>query len=183
MLSWAVIAVTGGLFHLVNHSVFKSLLFLVSGAVEHIRGTRQLKDLGGILKTNPVTGWTGVIASLSISGIPPFNGFFSKLLIIAAAIGAGFYVTGILTIFVSFVTLLSFIKVQKYVVLGEPGEQKGEITRPGFTMGLSMVILSILCLITVLLLVGPAYNNILKPASETVLGGVNNYLTLTGIIQ
>src|SRR6056297_3173807 len=87
----AVLAIAGGLFHMVNHAVFKGLLFLNAGAIEHRIHTRNLKEMGGLSKDMPATSATSFVASMSISGIPPFNGFFSKLIIIIAAIQAKFY--------------------------------------------------------------------------------------------
>jgi multicomponent Na+:H+ antiporter subunit D len=92
----AALAVAGGLFHLVNHAAFKGLLFLNAGAIEYTIGTRDLKEMGGLAKSMPATSATSFIASMSISGIPPFNGFFSKLIIIIAAIMAKFYLLAVL---------------------------------------------------------------------------------------
>ena len=82
------LGVFGGLFHLFNHAAFKSLLFLGSGAVNSSTGTRDLRQMGGLKERMPVTAATSLIASLSIAGIPPFNGFFSKLIIILACLQA-----------------------------------------------------------------------------------------------
>ena len=75
-------ASSGGLFHLFNHAIFKSLLFLNAGAVEQSTGTRSLDKMGGLAKRMPLTAGTSVVGSLSIAGVPPLNGFWSKLLII-----------------------------------------------------------------------------------------------------
>ncbi len=90
----AALAITGGLFHLINHAAFKGLLFLNAGAIEYRLGTRNLKEMGGLSDSMPVTSATSFVASMSISGIPPFNGFFSKLIIVIACVRAGFYATG-----------------------------------------------------------------------------------------
>ena len=83
------LSIFAAFFHLFNHSVFKSLLFLNAGAVEYATGTRDMNKLGGLMQKMPVTGSTNFIGILSISGIPPFSGFWSKLLIILAAVAAG----------------------------------------------------------------------------------------------
>jgi len=72
------LGLAGGLYHLVNHAVFKGLLFLCMGAVIYSTGTRNLDNLGGLWKKMPITTSTCIIAALAISGIPPFNGFASK---------------------------------------------------------------------------------------------------------
>jgi multicomponent Na+:H+ antiporter subunit D len=73
----------------VNHAAFKSLLFLSSGAIEQQAGTRKLKQMGGLSVRMPITSLCCRIGALSISGVPPFNGFFSKLIIIIALVMAG----------------------------------------------------------------------------------------------
>ncbi|MHC4417137.1 MAG: complex I subunit 5 family protein, partial [Planctomycetota bacterium] len=90
-LAWASLAILGGLFHLLNHAVYKSLLFLTSGSIEMATGTRQLKQMGGLAEKMPVTRATCTVASASIAGIPPFSGFWSKLVLVIAAVQAHFY--------------------------------------------------------------------------------------------
>jgi multicomponent Na+:H+ antiporter subunit D len=101
----AALAITGGIFHMVNHAAFKGLLFLNAGAIEYSAGTRDLHEMGGLGKSMPVTSATSLAASLSISGIPPFNGFFSKLIIIVAAVMGRFYLLAALAAVVSIITL------------------------------------------------------------------------------
>jgi len=146
------LALAGALFHLLNHSMFKSLLFLCSGAVEYSTGTRQLKKLGGLWYRMPVTGTTCSVASLSISGVPPFNGFWSKLLIIVGAVqaadrlGPWAYVLAAITVLVSFLTLVSFVKVQRYVLFGGLSEKLKKIKEVPAAMCLALIVFAILCL-------------------------------------
>ncbi|MGM0605875.1 MAG: hydrogen gas-evolving membrane-bound hydrogenase subunit E [Halobacteriota archaeon] len=74
-----------GTFHLLNHALFKAALFLVAGIVVHAVGTRRLDDLGGLRRDLPMTAGIAAVASLSMAGIPPFNGFYSKELLFEAA--------------------------------------------------------------------------------------------------
>jgi multicomponent Na+:H+ antiporter subunit D len=76
------LGILGGLFHLFNHALAKSLLFLNSGALQMSTGTRNLDEMGGLGKRMPVTAGTSLVGSLSIAGVPPLNGFWSKLIII-----------------------------------------------------------------------------------------------------
>src|SRR5512136_559480 len=69
------LGILGGLFHLFNHAVAKSLLFLNSGSVQMATGTRNLKRMGGLAKRMPFTAATNLIGSMSIAGVPPLNGF------------------------------------------------------------------------------------------------------------
>ncbi|NQS89912.1 NADH/ubiquinone/plastoquinone (complex I) [Patescibacteria group bacterium] len=136
----------GALFHLFNHAVFKSLLFLNSGAVEYSTGTRKLEEMGGLSKVMPVTGATSTIASLSISGIPPFNGFWSKLFIIIGLVQAGHFVMTGLTVLVSVLTLAYYLKVQKFAFFGTLKERWAKIKEVPKVMCASMIILAIVCI-------------------------------------
>ena len=77
----AVLGFAGGLLHVVNHAMFKGLLFLGAGAVVHATGTRQIDQLGGLIKKMPWTAATFLIGSAAISALPPLNGFVSEFLI------------------------------------------------------------------------------------------------------
>jgi multicomponent Na+:H+ antiporter subunit D len=141
----ATLALIGGLFHLVNHAVFKSLLFLCSGAVEYRTGTRDLGQLGGLIKKMPVTGTACAIGSLSIAGIPPFNGFWSKLIIILALFRGGYWIYGSLSVIVGFITLIYFVMLQKEALFGKLPEALGKVKEAPFAMVLPLVILAALC--------------------------------------
>jgi formate hydrogenlyase subunit 3/multisubunit Na+/H+ antiporter MnhD subunit len=81
----AVFGFAGGLLHVVNHALFKGLLFLGAGAVLHATGTRDMERLGGLLKRMPWTGFSFLIGAVAISGLPPLNGFISEFLIYLGA--------------------------------------------------------------------------------------------------
>lgn len=170
---WARLAILGGLFHLVNHAVFKSLLFLTSGSVEMATGTRQLKQLGGLATVMPITRATCAVASASIAGVPPFNGFWSKLVLVIAAVGAGFYGLAAVTLLVSLVTLISFLKIQRYVFLGELPENLRHTQESKGPMLVAMGFLACLCVLMGLLLLVPALRqSILEPAVDVLTEGV-----------
>ena len=170
--AWASLAIIGGLFHLMNHSVFKSLLFLTSGSIEIATGTRQLKQLGGLAEKMPVTRTMCTIASAAIAGVPPFNGFWSKLLIVLAAVKAQYYSLAAITVLVSLVTLISFLKVQRYVFLGNlPGTLKDkDIKETKGSMAWAMGVLACLCVgMGCILLWEPLLERILNPAVQVLV--------------
>jgi len=140
------LGILGGLFHLVNHALFKGLLFLDAGSVEMQTGTRELKELGGLNQKMPVTGITSAIASLSISGFPPFNGFWSKLIIIIAAIQAGYPWFAAIAAVGSILTMASFLKVEKYIFFGSLPEKLQKVKEAPMLMCIPMVLLAALCL-------------------------------------
>lgn len=166
------LGILGGLFHLFNHSVFKSLLFLNSGAVDYAAGTRDLKETGGLAKVMPVTSATNLIASMSIAGIPPFNGFFSKLLIIIACVQKGYIGYAICAAVGSILTLASFMKVQKFAFLGELKDKFKNIKEAAFTMKFSMVALALICVFGGLLLL-PSMRFFLDAAVHVLLRGTS----------
>lgn len=165
------LGLAAGLFHLFNHSVFKALLFLDSGSIEYATGTRDLRRMGGLGRRLPVTGGTTLIASLSISGIPPFNGFWSKLLIILAAVQAGHYWPAFWAVVASLLTLASFTKVMKYAFQGTLPETYRKVVEPPRCMRAALLILAFLCLVGGVLLVPPLADVFLIPASETLSAG------------
>ena len=182
-VEWAALAILGGMFHLVNHAVFKSLLFLTSGSVEMSTGTRQLKEMGGLGEKLPFTRATCTVASASIAGVPPFNGFWSKMILVIASVQAGFYVLAAVTVVVSLVTLISFLKIQRYVFLGELPENLKETKEDRGYMLAAMVFLACLCLLMgSLVLVPRLKDSILGPAVKVLTDGFNYSADIIGTL-
>jgi len=179
--SAAILAIGGGLYHLINHAVFKGLLFLNAGALEHRLDTRDLKQMGGLHKAMPVTSSTSLMASLSISGLPPFNGFFSKLIIIVAAIYGHFYLLAVLAVVVSIITLAYFLKFQRYAFFNKASRPRKESIREvPFSMTFSMVFLAILCLAFSLLALPSFRDAVFLPALEVLMQSDIPTITLSG---
>jgi multicomponent Na+:H+ antiporter subunit D len=172
----AFLAIFAGLFHLINHAAFKSLLFLVSGSVVYRTGTRDLREPGGLKHTMPWTSFFTRVGALSISGVPPFNGFFSKLLIVVAVVWAGHWFLGAVTVLVSLVTLLSFVKVQRYLVEGEPASDFAGVRDSPFPMQAAMGILAAACVALGLFL--PLLSPVLfDPAARALVEQLSGYVT------
>ncbi|RLC36035.1 MAG: NADH/ubiquinone/plastoquinone (complex I), partial [Candidatus Nealsonbacteria bacterium] len=161
----------GGLFHLFNHSVFKSLLFLNSGAVEYATGTRDLQKMGGLMTKMPITGTTSLVASMSIAGIPPFNGFWSKLIIIIACVQANHLGYAFWAVLASILTLASFMKVMKYAFFGKLREKWNKVEEVPIYMKLAMIILALICVVGGVLLIHNISEFFLKPATDVLLEG------------
>jgi len=161
----------GGLFHLFNHAAFKSLLFLSSGSIEQQAHTRVLKDMGGLSRRMPVTSFCCRIGALSISGVPPFNGFFSKLVIIIALALSGNYVLCAIAVGVAVGTLLMYVKVQRYALEGAPSPAAAGAREGPALMCLAMVILAIVCVAAGLAMV-PLREHLFGPAGEALIAGV-----------
>ena len=78
---WVVLGAAGGLLHVWNHALFKSLLFFAAGSVVHATGTREIDSLGGLAKLMPLTSNCFLLGAVAICGLPPLNGFVSELMI------------------------------------------------------------------------------------------------------
>ena len=90
------LGVMGGLLHIINHAVCKSLLFMCAGAIIHQTGTRDIRKLGGLVGKMPTTGITCLIGAFSLLGTPPLNGFWSEWMIFGGGLASG---KGLITIF------------------------------------------------------------------------------------
>ncbi|SEO28892.1 multicomponent Na+:H+ antiporter subunit A [Halogranum amylolyticum] len=124
-----------GAFHLLNHALFKAPLFLVAGIVAHEAGSRDLDDLGGLWRDLPVTAVVAGVAALSMAGIPPFNGFYSKELLFEAAYEVAHKAGGLAWLYPAVATVASVFTVVyslKFLAMffGERRAPKAEVHRP-----------------------------------------------------
>lgn len=174
------LAIIGALFHLLNHATFKSLLFLSSGAIQTSTGTRNLSELGGLRKSMPVTSGTSVIGALSIAGVPPFNGFWSKLIIILAAFSAGYIWLGAILVFTAFLTLAYYLRFQKNVIFGEPTSNMKGVREVPFLMLLPLVIFAVLCLLGGIFN-GWVISSIITPAQSVIMNQLGYISSVLGI--
>lgn len=150
------LGIAGGLFHMINNALYKSGLFLVAGSVEKKTGEEDLENIGGLSQVMPVSFITALIFALSISGVPPFNGFASKWIIYQGIIefgrGSGpankvWVIWLILAIFGSALTLASFIKFISGAFLGKLKQSDEEdIHEVSVLMWLPQCINAALCL-------------------------------------
>lgn len=153
----AGIALVAGLFHVLNHALFKGLLFFGAGAVLYSTHNRNIEELGGLIKKMPLTGFFFLIGAVSISGLPPFNGFVSEWLMFQglllgfslpdALIRVLLPIAGVVLGFSSALAASCFVKAFGITFLGLPrsGHAQEAVEVP-FPMCLSMGILAGLCL-------------------------------------
>ena len=172
-LKWASLSIMGGLFHLINHAVYKSLLFLASGSIQMSTGTRDLKKLGGLSASMPITCATSAIASASIVGIPPFSGFWSKVILAWAAVAAGFYWIAAVIFLVSLCTLIMYLKVQRYVFMGDvPADARYGPEDKGMMAG-ALIFLACLCVLMGLIVIVPGLRAaVLETAVQALTDGI-----------
>ncbi|RKZ03533.1 hypothetical protein DRQ25_17705 [Candidatus Fermentibacteria bacterium] len=149
------VGIAGALFHMFNNTIYKSSLFMAAGEVERRTGTSNLSKLGGLVKAMPLVFAAFLIATLSICGVPPFNGFASKWMlyqgIIMSGGSGGLWLLWLVAAMLgSALTLASFMKLLHAVFLGQPSEISVKVIekkeKSGFATLLPLSILSILCI-------------------------------------
>lgn len=138
---------TAGLMHTMNHALMKGLLFLCAGAFIYRAGTRNLDELKGIGHKMPLTAVIFTVAALSISGVPPLNGFVSEFMIVYAGVNAGmlaFTVVMLINILLGFAYYLRLIKI---IVWSTPTENVKKVKRAPTLMLLPMALMALSCII------------------------------------
>ena len=175
------LGISAGLYHAMNHTLFKGLLFLAAGAVLHQTGTTDLDRLGGLSKKMPHTTVLFLIGAFSISGVPPFNGFASKWMIYQATYekavesgNIGFLLVTIIALVTSVLTLASFVKVSQSVFFGQLPKEYENVKEVPFGMRLAMGIFALLCVATGLV-PGLVTKYLTEPAANAVFN-VTNYI-------
>jgi len=119
------LALAGALFYIIHHIIVKTNLFFVSGLIARMKGSYDLKEIGGIYKYYPLVGLLFLIPALSLAGIPPLSGFWAKFIVIKAGLDIGaWWATGI-ALLVGLLTLFSMTKIWHEVFWKEDPQQHG----------------------------------------------------------
>ncbi|MCX6995598.1 MAG: proton-conducting transporter membrane subunit [Kiritimatiellaeota bacterium] len=198
---WTALGLAGGLLHVLNHALFKGLLFLGAGAVLHTTGLRNMDRLGGLLRRMRWTGLAFIVGASAISGLPPFNGFASEFLIYlasfqtllsgdSAAVWPALAVIGGLAL-IGGLAAACFAKVVGIVLLGEPRTaEAGQAHEVSAWLVGPMLVLAALCLVLGLgapWLVGPLTERMASevagwPAGHPLAAGIASLRTVTGLL-
>jgi NADH-quinone oxidoreductase subunit L len=146
-------AYANGMFHLMTHAFFKALLFIAAGIVIHaLAGEQDMRKMGGLRSLMPLTYWAFLVGALSLAGVPPFSGFFSKDSILAAALAQGWYgqVLWVAGLAGAFLTGLYTFRMLFIVFWGEPSpfarEHFHELKRDvvGYSLAVPVGVLTVL---------------------------------------
>jgi multicomponent Na+:H+ antiporter subunit D len=166
------IGVAGGIYHIVNHAIFKGLLFLCAGSIIYRTGSKDIRE-HGVGKTMPITLITYIIAALAISGITPFNGSVSKSMIEMSVYD--YPIIWIILIFASIGTVAHFSKILYYSFLKTQKKYKyqPDFQEVPYSMQISMIILAFFC---ILLGIIPTLwlNNLVFPATFSLIAEPSN---------
>jgi multicomponent Na+:H+ antiporter subunit D len=166
------LGLVGGLFHLFNHALAKGLLFLTSGSVQQATGTRDLDEMGGLARRMPVTAATNLIGSLSIAGVPPLSGFWSKLIIIIALVQARHPVYAVIAVLASVLTLWYYLLIQRKAFFGQLNEKWAAVKEAPFWMTAATVLLAVLCL-GIGILFASTVSTWIQPAADVLADGIH----------
>jgi formate hydrogenlyase subunit 3/multisubunit Na+/H+ antiporter MnhD subunit len=153
----AALALAGGLIHLLNHALFKSLLFLGAGSLMHGSGSRDLNRMGGLMRRMPVTGLMIVCGGMAISALPPFNGLVGEWFIYRALLESGAALSGLGGFFpvmlvgclalVGGLVLIVMTRIIGIALTGVPrSPEAAEAHEAGWPMRSAMIVLALLCL-------------------------------------
>ena len=160
------LAMEGGIFHIINHAMYKGLLFMTAGVIIYETGKRKLDELGGLGHSMKWTMVFFMIGALAIAGIPPFNGFASKLMIYKSVYSFN-PLLSIIAMVVSILTLASFVKVFHSIFMGPKDESVSKTTEAPKPMLLGMAILAGV-VILFSLFPGLVVSTIVEPAVEAL---------------
>lgn len=160
-------AISGGIFHIINHAMYKGLLFLTAGALFYRTGTRDLDKMGGLARNMKFTSIFFIIGALAISGMPPMNGFSSKLMIYESVYQFS-PLLAVIAMLVSILTLASFTKAFQSAFTGPALPQYGHVTEVPRPMLIGMGILAAVILFFSLF---PSLivNTIVTPATDALI--------------
>lgn len=143
------LGIYAGLFHMLNHALAKSLLFLAVGAVMYSTNVRGISSLGGLAKRMPITSFCFFVGALAVSGIPPFNGFQSKLALFVAGADAGAWWAVIIAAGTSLITAVVLLKATRTVFWGKMSAavSKPEVREAPASLCAVMLVLAAACLV------------------------------------
>lgn len=139
----------GGLFHLLNHALEKSLLFMCVGAIMYATGVRRISELGGLARRMPVTSCCFLVGALAIAGVPPLNGFLSKLTVFLALANSGLWWAAALAVVTGLLTMVVLLRAAIAVFWAPQAEaftRSGEIREVPLAMAIPMIVLAVACL-------------------------------------
>ncbi len=141
------IGIAGGIFHMINHAMYKCGLFLSAGSVEHQTGTTELKKLGGLAKAMPLTTLGFIVCAAAISGIWPLNGFVSKEMVFHGSYETGYTIFTIAAWLGAILTFASFLKAGHSVFFGPRSLEVAEVKESKSPIYIPILALAALCVL------------------------------------
>ena len=166
------LAVFGAIFHILNHALSKGLLFLSTGSVENSIGTQDIKKMHNLITRTPAVGYSNLSAIFSICGVPPFGGFWSKLIIILACIQSGHIYLALTAVAASILTIVYYFRAFTPALFGTGNkENKERVLKINIPLAEKVSIITLAAvsvLLAVLIIPGPGQDVIKNAASSLV---------------
>jgi multicomponent Na+:H+ antiporter subunit D len=138
---------SASLFHVVNHAIMKTLLFLCAGAFIRQTKTRDLKKLRGIRRAMPMTSAAFTIGTIAIAAFPPLNGFWSEMMIVAAGVRAEMIVFSGLMLANMALSVVYYFRLIRIIILEKPTKVSRKATKTPMTMLIPILVLAFLCVL------------------------------------
>ncbi|MBS3739890.1 hypothetical protein KGY47_00765 [Candidatus Bipolaricaulota bacterium] len=161
------LGMAGAITHLINHALFKGLLFFGAGIVVYMTGTRKLDQMGGLSRKTPIVFGSVLIGALSLAGVPPLNGFYSKWVLYQAVLDFNRGFASFILVAALFGSTLSVIYISKFLFSAFFGESQSEVKRlPGWGMKMAVGVPAILCVAL------GVYPKLLLDSVRPIIGGV-----------
>ena len=164
------LATTGALWHMLNHAIMKDLLFLGAGALILRAGSRKLADLRGIGQCMPWTASCMAVGLVSIMGLPPFGAFYSKLLMIQAAIDCNHLELAVLIFVGSLVGAIYYTRILKTIIFEKRPADMPSVAEAPFSMRIGMAVLAFLSLLMALVPQVPMH--LVSPVASLCFGAL-----------
>jgi multicomponent Na+:H+ antiporter subunit D len=169
---FTTLSIAGGIFFMVHNMIAKTNTFLIAGLISRLKGSYDLKSVGGLFRQSPTLAILFIIPALALAGVPPLSGFFAKFILIKAGIEASHYGITAIAVLTGLLTLYSMIKIWNEAFLkkqpGDNGETTGRL-KPGFLDILPSVMLG-LATIAMGIFAEPVFRFIKEAAVDLIEG-------------
>ncbi len=153
----------GSIYFVMHHSMIKSSLFLCSGIAERLTGHRDIKKMGGIIETHPFYSALFLVAAFSLAGLPPFSGFFAKLILLFAGAELNEYLFIAAILVGGFLTLFSMVKIWQMAYWGKREPKFNPVNVGSFVWG---IIILVGMSMVLAIFVQPVYNMVLEAGEQ-----------------
>jgi multicomponent Na+:H+ antiporter subunit D len=166
------LGIAGGIFFVIHNMIAKTNTFLVAGLINRLKGSYELKSIGGLFRQSPLLAVLFIVPAFALAGVPPLSGFFAKFILIRAGIEASRYGITAVAVFTGLLTLYSMIKIWNEAFLKkQPGADDSNPARlkPTFLEVLPLVLLGMVT-IALGIFAQPVFRFIMEAAEDLIDG-------------
>ena len=138
----STLGIMGGLLHIINHAICKALLFMCVGVIIHQTGTRDIREIGGLIRVMPITGITCLIGTLSLVGLPMLNSFWSEWMIFGGGLSSGKFLITFIGVIGTVITAGYYMRFAWRVFFGAIPEKVSEVKEASLLFRIPLVMLA-----------------------------------------